>query len=387
LARTGESSARFGHGIFPWLGGRPFFARFPGIVDDKRRLFPASRRSSSGGPPATAPQEKAILMRRPALHIALAAMLLANAPMPAAAQDARVLIERLDRLERDMNLMQRQVYRGGGGAGTAAPVDPSRELDQTMRMDRLESEMRTLTGQLEEINYAIDQLRSRLDRLVGDVDLRLTAIETGAPAASAAPKAATPTTPAARAAAAAPGAPTQSAADPNRAPSTSGTLGTLRTRPGEGAPAATAPAEQQQAARTPEQLPTGNSQEQYNQAFGKLRQGDYPGAEQALKSFMQRFPNDPLAGNAQYWLGETYYVRDDFNNAAIAFAEGYRKYPQGGKGPDSLLKLGMSLARVGQKNQACMALAQLDKDFPKASANVLEKGRAERQRLECDRAR
>lgn len=169
-----------------------------------------------------------------------------------------------------------------------------------------------------------------------------------------------------------------------RAPSTGGVLGTLPV-PAPGA----AQAAQQQAARPPVTgtLPSGTPQEQYNYAFGLLRQADYAGAEVALKQFLQRYPNDPLAGNAQYWLGETYYVRKDYNSAAIAFAEGYRKYPNGGKGPDSLLKLGMSLAEVGQKPQACQALGQLEREFPKASANISERAKVERQRLECDKVR
>ena len=74
-----------------------------------------------------------------------------------------------------------------------------------------------------------------------------------------------------------------------------------------------------------------------------------------MRSFIQRYPNDSLAGNAQYWLGETYYVRKDYNNAAAVFAEGYQKYPKGGKAADNLLKLGMALGQLGQKTDACRA--------------------------------
>ena len=90
-----------------------------------------------------------------------------------------------------------------------------------------------------------------------------------------------------------------------------------------------------------------------------------------------------LAGNAQYWLGETYYVRKDYNNAAATFAEGYRKYPQSGKAADNLLKLGMSLGNVGQKKEACLTFNQLAHDFPKASSNITERAAQEKQRLSC----
>jgi len=98
-------------------------------------------------------------------------------------------------------------------------------------------------------------------------------------------------------------------APPAAAPNSGGQ--TAAARPGA-APAATSGG--------PGTLPSGSAQDQYNYAFGLLRQADYPGAEEALRSFVQRYPNDALAGNAEYWLGETYYVRKDYNNAAATFA-------------------------------------------------------------------
>jgi tol-pal system protein YbgF len=130
-------------------------------------------------------------------------------------------------------------------------------------------------------------------------------------------------------------------------------------------------------------LPAGSPSEQYNAAFGLLKQADYPGAEGALKTFIQRYPNDPLTGSAQYWLGETYYARGRYSEAASAFAEGYKNYPKGAKAPDDLLKLGMSLARANQKQNACVAFAQLDHDFPHAATVVKERATEEKKRLGC----
>ena len=92
------------------------------------------------------------------------------------------------------------------------------------------------------------------------------------------------------------------------------------------------------------ELPAGSASAQYNAAFGLLKQADYPAAEEALKTFIAQHPKDPLAGSAQYWLGETYYARGRYAEAASAFAEGYKNYPKGTKAADDLLKLGMSLA-------------------------------------------
>jgi len=130
-------------------------------------------------------------------------------------------------------------------------------------------------------------------------------------------------------------------------------------------------------------LPAGSASEQYNYAFGLLKQADYSAAEGALKTFIGQHPDDPLAGSAQYWLGETYYTRGRFAEAASAFAEGYKRYPKGAKAADDLLKLGMSLSRVNQKQNACVALAQLDRDFPNPGSAIRDQAAKEKKQLGC----
>ena len=297
----------------------------------------------------------------------------------AAAQssDVRPLLDRLDRLERDMNLLQRQVYRGTGPGGApvaVSPPDPQSAVNYEVRFSQLEDQMRTLTGQIEEINYNIDQLKRRLDTLVSDVDQRLSSIEHGGGAGAVVQGAPAPAAqPAPRNLA----APRGAGANPAEPPSQSGTLGQVpvaREQTAAAAPAAAAEAGV---------LPSGTPQEQYNYAFGLLRQANYPAAEHALRAFIQRYPNDQLTGNAQYWLGETYYVRKDYNNAAAVFAEGYQKYPKGGKAADNLMKLGMSLAQLGQKADACRAFGRLDRDFPTAPAAIKDRAGDEKKRLGC----
>ena len=130
-------------------------------------------------------------------------------------------------------------------------------------------------------------------------------------------------------------------------------------------------------------LPSSSAAEQYNHAFGLLKQADYPAAETALKAFVEQHPKDAMAGNAQYWLGETYYTRNKYPEAASAFAEGYKRYPKSAKAADNLLKLGMSLGRASQKQNACLALAQLDHDFPHPGASIRERAAAEKKHLGC----
>ena len=304
---------------------------------------------------------------------------------PARSQD-RLTLERLDRLERDLNMLQRQVYRGA-----PAPMlsgDPGGAASGEVRMDRLEQQMRELTGRVEEFVNQIDQLRQRVEQINGDVETRVgqTPSKSGSFAAAApAPRPPrgnsvslpTPAPPPGGV----PGAPPP---DPGAPPS--GPTPIFNTLTPPGAPPASPPdlvGADVPRPPTERMLPSGSASEQYNYAFGLLKQADYPAAETALKSFVEQHPKDPMAGNAQYWLGETYYTRGRFIEAASAFAEGYKRYPKGSKAPDGLLKLGMSLARANQNQNACVALAQLDHDFPSAGAAIKDRAGAEKKRLGC----
>jgi tol-pal system protein YbgF len=133
----------------------------------------------------------------------------------------------------------------------------------------------------------------------------------------------------------------------------------------------------------PYALPGANADEQYQYAFDLMRQTKYGEAEQALSTFVDDYPDHPLAGNASYWLGEAYYVRKDYNNAALTFAQTFQKYPQSGKAPDSLLKLGMSLAALGETADACKALHELGARYPKASDAVKQRAAKERAKNGC----
>jgi tol-pal system protein YbgF len=130
-------------------------------------------------------------------------------------------------------------------------------------------------------------------------------------------------------------------------------------------------------------LPDGPPKVQYDFAFDLLRRNDFARAEVAFRDFLKRHPKDPLAGNAQYWLGETHYVRSDFQQAAVEFMAGYQNYPRTNKGPDNLLKLAMSMSSMGQTQGACTALNRLTKDYPKAPEEVQKPAAAERAKLKC----
>jgi tol-pal system protein YbgF len=126
-----------------------------------------------------------------------------------------------------------------------------------------------------------------------------------------------------------------------------------------------------------------SSKQLYETAYGYLLQRDYGAAEAAFDEFLRRHPNDPLAGNAQYWLGESLYVRGQYRAAAGAFLKGYQTYGKSAKAPESLLKLAMSLQRLGQKDAACSSFGELTTKFPSAPSHVKTTAQTERQRAGC----
>ena len=206
------------------------------------------------------------------------------------------------------------------------------------RLNQLQQTITMLTGQVEQLQYRNQQLQQQLERMQADHEFRLEQIEKGRG-----------------------GAP--------RPPSPPPSAGPAPTPP----PAhAAAP-------------PAGGAQGEqlYHDAFKLLQDGDYPGAERAFKNFVQRNPQHALAGNAQYWLGETYYARRDYQNAMVSFAEGYKVYKTSPKGPDNLLKLGITLAVLNKKQEACAVFARFNQDYPRATDLQKRRVDQERQKNGC----
>ena len=304
-----------------------------------------------------------VWMRRATL--ALVASLAMTGATQVAAQQSNVqpLLDRIDRLEREMRLLNQEWARGGTGnrpttapsaSASAGDVPASAVARLEVRLGALEEELRQSNGRNEEMGNIIERLNQRLDKLVSDVDFRLSALERGGAGAP------VPST--------APAAPDVSRGTqaPSGAP---GVLGTLGERDGSQSPQATV--------RPPAPIKTTTPEEQYEDAMRRLNAAAFgkdqvkiADAEQALKAFLDANPNHKLASNAQYWLAETYYVRGDYAAAGQAFAAGYQKYKNGAKAPDSLLKLGMSLVHLKKNREACATFSKLDVDFPKAPDHI-----------------
>jgi tol-pal system protein YbgF len=328
-----------------------------------------------------------------ALAVATAALLvvaLAVAAPPAGAQDASLqhLLDRVERLQREVQTLQRQVATGGNASagaptdatgGTGEPLSSDRALRYDTRLNQFDDLVRQLTGRVEEMEFQVRQASDRLERLSGDVERRLQRLEAGnlASAPDGEAEGFSLMTDEAPQAGAADNGPAGNAVAGNGANNEPGVLGYISESDLQSAPAA--PAGNGVAAPAA----GGTPQEQYSHAFGLLRQANWPAAEGALRQFLEQHPDDPLAGNAMYWLGETHYVRQDYAAAAKVFAEGFQSYPDSVKAPDNLLKLGMSLSSLKQNEDACGTFIELEKRYPGAAQEILKRARNERQRLGC----
>ena len=123
--------------------------------------------------------------------------------------------------------------------------------------------------------------------------------------------------------------------------------------------------------------------EQYEFATSFLKVGDYSTAERAFREFVLSNPENELAGSAQYWYGETFRIRQLYSDAATAYLDGYQNYPKSKKAPDNLLKLGMTMVQLGEKDQGCKMILGLKKEYPKASKSVLQKAQYEQKKFKC----
>jgi tol-pal system protein YbgF len=131
-------------------------------------------------------------------------------------------------------------------------------------------------------------------------------------------------------------------------------------------------------------LPNETPEKQYEFATSFLKVGDYTTAERAFREFVTSNPDHDLAGNAQYWYAETFRIRQLYTDAASAYLEGYQKYPKGEKAPINLLKLGVSMVQIGEKDQGCKMINGVEKQYPKANQSVIQKAKYESQKFECN---
>ncbi len=132
-------------------------------------------------------------------------------------------------------------------------------------------------------------------------------------------------------------------------------------------------------------LPDSSPEKQYEFAVSFLKVGDYETAELAFREFVDSHSEHKLAGNAQYWYGETFRVRQLYQDAATAYLDGYQKYPKSSKAPVNLLKLGVMLVQIGEKTQGCSMILGVQKQYPKANQSIIQKAEFEKKKFNCDK--
>jgi tol-pal system protein YbgF len=132
-------------------------------------------------------------------------------------------------------------------------------------------------------------------------------------------------------------------------------------------------------------LPDTTPEEQYKFAISFIKVGDYETAEFALREFVDINSGHQLAGNAQYWYGETFRVRQLYQDAATAYLDGYQKYPKSTKAPVNLLKLGVMLVQIGEKEQGCSMIIGIKDQYPEANQSVIQKAEYEKKKFNCEK--
>ncbi|MET0537977.1 MAG: tol-pal system protein YbgF [Xanthobacteraceae bacterium] len=259
---------------------------------------------------------------------------------------------------------------------TAQPGSP----DVVLRLERLESQIRQLTGVIEQLQYRNQQLEAQLQRLQESG---------GAPPRPGAQIRPQPL----------PGQATQGTAgarrgdafDPTQYPNAPGapnSLGAMGAIPAEPGGAARVPADPlaRSASTTviPGTLPPSQTaKDEFDLAYGYVLRRDFPLAEESLRSFLSKYPNDRFTGDATFWLGESLYQRQRFRDAAEQFLNVSTKFDSNPKAPDALLRLGQSLAALGEKEAACASLGEVARKFPRASAAVKQGVDREQKRVHC----
>ena len=254
--------------------------------------------------------------------------------------------EELAQLREDVTFLQRQVYKDNN-AGVDSLTSSKNVSVQIGQFDEL---LRQVIGRTDELEFKIKKLNKRLDVMNKDIDIRFKLLE-GKPV--------------------------------------SGGSGMLEL-----------PAQEKFAAPVAKDAPksiVGDSIKGddlkplkgfdvkgiYQEGLEALKAGNDKLAEEKFNTILSKFPEDSLAGNAQYWLGEVYYKQQNFAKAAVAFKDGYSKYPQGAKGADCLLKLGLSMKALGKKEEACTAFVNLPTVFDKVNADIAARAKKEAEALDC----
>tara|TARA_B100000575_G_C23121902_1_gene649370 strand:- start:985 stop:1989 length:1005 start_codon:yes stop_codon:yes gene_type:complete len=303
--------------------------------------------------------------------------------------DNHNIYETLETIKNDLKTLERAVYSGSVEIKKSSNNDNVSDLDSNsedvltrhlLKLSEVEDQFRQLTNKFEEINFKLDKLSNRLSKIQADNQIRFQDIESSMSTVSINTDNQLSSKPKVDKKKTLPG---------SSQPQDLGTISYKDTETSE-------TSQQIQSVETTASIVTETfdseekilpkdllPKEQYEFATSFLKVGDYSTAERAFREFVLSNPDHELAGSAQYWYAETFRIRQLYTDAASAYLEGYQKYPQGKKAPINLLKLGVSMVQIGEKDQGCKMINGLELQYPNANQSVIQKAKYESKKFEC----
>ena len=299
--------------------------------------------------------------------------------------DNHNLNEVLELIQKDLKTLEKAVYSGSINTSSLSNqenFDQSSEDVLTrhlLKLSDIENQFQELTNKFEEINFKLDKLSNRLSKVQADNQARFQEVENALSSGEVNQKLTS--------------RPKETVEKVLPGSSQPQDLGSISYKDNEDKnttqqiqsieTTSSIVTETFQAEQTI--LPDDIPEKQYEFATSFLKVGDYNTAERAFREFVLANPENALAGNAQYWYAETFRIRQLYTDAASAYLEGYQKYPKGEKAPINLLKLGVSMVQIGEKEQGCKMIEGVAKQYPKANQSVLQKAKYESKKFECEK--
>ena len=297
------------------------------------------------------------------------------------------VLEVLELIQKDLKTLEKAVYSGSLNDNLNDSISSNSTMDQNtedvltrhlLKLTEIENQFQELTNKFEEINFKIDKLSNRLSKVQADNQMRFQELENSS----------TITTDENKKITSLPKEETKKVLPGSSEPQDLGSISYKDTE-------TNLLTQQTQSIETTgtiitetfeseeKLLPDESPEKQYEFAISFLKVGDYNTAERAFREFIDTNTEHKLAGNAQYWYAETFRIRQLFTDAASAYLEGYQKYPKSEKAPINLLKLGVSLVQIGEKDQGCLMITGVEKQYPKANQSVLQKAKYEEKKFDC----
>ena len=287
------------------------------------------------------------------------------------------VIDQIQIISQDLKTLEKAVYKKSDivRSTNSSSLNEDVLAKHLLKLNDIEEQFRSLTNKFEEINFKIDKLSKRVTKIQSDTQLRISDLESGNLEKSGKKKLAKKKEK--------PLAGTSQAQDFGATPGYS-----TSNLPKEQAVTSVESVSTviTEEAERDSLLPDRPPKEQYEFAINFMKIGDYETAEFALKEFIEKNKGHDLAGSAQYWYGETFRIRQLYSDAASAYLDGYQNYPKSKKAPDNLLKLGITMVQLGEKDQGCVMIAGIKKQYPKASKSVLQKAQYEQKKFNCKKS-